>query len=121
MALHAPPKDKVSLFDHVEVHGNYVGVLRPIKEEESEIEIPESAERQESMENVTARIGQVGPDVDHVEPGDQVLVSLYMQQPHQIVKEEDEEGNEYHMFILDGEMIVGTVHSTKDNVDDMFN
>lgn len=120
MALEAPPKDKIKLFDHVNVHGNYVGVLRPVEREESDIEIPETAQKQESMENVTARAARIGPEIDHIEPGDKVLVSLYMQQPHQIVKQEDENDIEYHMFILDGDMIVGTVHDQREVVEDML-
>lgn len=122
MALKAPPKEKIKLFQDVDIHNGYVGVIRPQQtDDDSDIEIPETAERTETMEDATARVARVGPEVDHVEAGDKVLVSLYMQQPHQIVAEADDEGNEYHMFIIDADMIVGTVHDQEEAVDEMFN
>lgn len=117
--LTPPPKEKIKLFDHIDVHGHRIGVLRPTEDEESEIEIPETAQQERPEKNVTARVARVGPEVDHVEPGDKVMVSLFMQKPHQVAIEEDDD-EEHAMFIIDADMAVATIHDQKEVVDEMF-
>lgn len=120
MALECPPEKKIDLFDHIEVHGNYVGVLRPVKTEDSDIEIPETANTQESMENAKARVATSGEEVDHLNNGDPVYVSLFMQKPHQVIVQEDRHGEEWHMFVIDSDMIVATAHEDKKSTDEIL-
>ena len=117
MAFQAPPKSKISLFNDVDIRGNYVGVLRPIREEESELELPEGTQQEEGLSEAPARVARVGPDVDNLEVGDKAIASMFMQQPHNVIEREDDNGELFHMFIIDSDMIVATLYDQKESVE----
>jgi hypothetical protein len=115
MEATAVPNSAIDLFDSIQATGNKVAVVRPPISEETESGIvkPESVRAGESEEtdDVILTIQSVGPDVTQdFERGDRVLVSLFFDQPHQIVSRVDEQGVEHALFLLDDGMIVAQVN-----------
>lgn len=104
----------LTLFDDIQATGNKVAVLRPPIEEETEggIVKPESVRAGQAQEtdDLILTVQSVGKDVDlGIAQGDEVLVSLFFDQPHQIVSRVDEAGVEHALFVIDEGLICATI------------
>jgi len=104
-----PPR---ALFNDIHASGQYVTVLVPPPKNKTEggIEIPETVRKNGEKETTDfpVLIHSVGPDVDdNYGPGNLAYVSLFMNQPHQSIVREMENGEQARLFFIDSGMIVG--------------